>query len=309
MKEKIERNAIIIGAVVGLIMAIAGWLTYHFSKAEAMLLDGNFSFLGALATLLALKISSIKTKTSRTYPFGQFVYESLYSLFIGLVTIGVILASIAANVLKVVGYFQGERYPAIDTSFILIYTIVMVILCLGLAVFFWISNRRLSGNSPILGTYTMQSTIDGLLSVGAGGALIGFGFVSPSGTFGFFTQIGDAIVVLLLCLFVCFQPIKLIKDSFIEISGGALNDPDVVGKISSIVSTHIQNKEIAELFISKTGSAYLIVAFMKASFFTTYDAQELLRTKQVITQELVKDYGHATFELALAGNTTKLAES
>lgn len=309
MKEKIERNAIIIGVVVCLIMAIAGWLTYYFSKAEAMLLDGNFSFLGALATLLALKISSIKTKTSRTYPFGQFVYESLYSLFIGLVTAGVILASIAANVLKIVGYFQGEKYSTIDTSFIIIYTIVMVILCFGLAIFFWISNRRLSGNSPILGTYTMQSTIDGLLSVGAGGALIVFGFVSPNGTFGFLTQIGDAIVVLLLCLLVCFQPIKLIKDSFIEISGGALNDPTITGKISSVVSTYIQDKEIVELFISKTGSAYLVVAFIKARFFDTCDSEELLSIKQEVTQALVKDYGYATFELALAGNTTKPVES
>ena len=303
-KERIEQNAIIIGAVVGLIMAIAGWLTYHFSRAEAMLLDGNFSFIATLATLLALKISSIKTKTSRTYPFGQFVYESLYSLFIGLVTTGVILASIAANVLKIVGYFQGERYPTIDTFFILIYTIVMMILCFGLAVFFWISNRRLSGNSSILGAYTMQSIIDGLLSAGAGGTLGVFGLVSPNGTFEFLTQIGDAIVVLLLCLLVCFQPIKLIKDSFIEISGGALNDSAITGKISSVVSTYIQDKEIAEFFISKTGSAYLVVAFMEASFFSTHDSQELLSIKQEVTQALVKNYGYATFELALADNTT-----
>ena len=49
MKEKIERNAIIIGVVVCLIMAIAGWLTYYFSKSEAMFLDGNFSFLGGVS--------------------------------------------------------------------------------------------------------------------------------------------------------------------------------------------------------------------------------------------------------------------
>lgn len=155
----------------------------------------------------------------------------------------------------------------------------------------------------------MQSTIDGLLSVGAGGALIVFGLVSPNGTFGFLTQIGDAIVVLLLCLLVCFQPIKLIKDSFIEISGGALNDPTITGKISSVVSTYIQDKEIVEIFISKTGSAYLIVAFIKASFFDTCDSEELLSIKQEVTQVLVKDYGYATFELALAGNTTKPVES
>ena len=74
----------------------------------------------------------------------------------------------------------------------------------------------------------MQSAIDGLLSAGAGGALIVFGFVSPNGTFGFVTQIGDAIVVVLLCVLVFFQPIRLIKNSFIEISGGALNDSAIL---------------------------------------------------------------------------------
>ena len=150
----------------------------------------------------------------------------------------------------------------------------------------------------------MQSIIDGLLSAGAGSTLVVFGLVSPNGTFEFLTQIGDAIVVLLLCLLVCFQPIKLIKDSFIEISGGALNDSAITGKISSVISTYIQDKEIAELFISKTGSAYLVVAFMEASFFSTHDSQELLSIKQEVTQALVKNYGYATFELALADNTT-----
>lgn len=305
MKERIERNAIIAGAVIGLIMAVAGWLTYHFSGSEAILLDGNFSLIGALATLVALKISSIKTTKTRVYPFGQFVYESLYSIFIGLITAGVIVASIAASCEKIVGYLRGETYPAIETDTIIVYTILMMILCFGLALFFWISNRRLGGNSSILGAYTMQSTIDGLLSAGAGGGLMVFGLVAPNGTFGFLIQIGDAIVVLLLCLLVCWQPIRLIRDSFIELSGGALTDSAVTGKISSVVSTYIQDKEIADLFISKTGSSYLVVAFMQASFFDRFGGRELLSLKQEVTQALVAVYDHVAFELCLSGHPAK----
>ncbi|MCY3680778.1 MAG: cation transporter [Gemmatimonadetes bacterium] len=278
MNNRIERNAIITGVVVGMMMAAAGWLAYYLSGAEALLLDGNFSFIGVLATLLGLRISSIKKRTSKTYPFGKFVYEPTYSFFIGLLTVGVILAAVAGNVTKITKYFQGEQFPIIDTSVILVYTIVMVVLCFGLAVLFAYSNRRLKGNSTILGAYTVQSTIDGLLSAGAGGALILFGFASPDGTFGFLTQIGDALTVLLLCLLVMYQPIKLIKDSFIELSGGALNDPIVTDKIRSVVSEHIENTEIADLFISKTGSGYLVVAFMKAGFFGKHNSQKLLRS-------------------------------
>lgn len=303
MKERIEHNAIIVGAVIGLIMAGAGWLTYHFSGSEAILLDGKFSLIGALATLVALKISSIKTRKTRVYPFGQFVYESLYSMFIGLITAGVIVASIATSSEKIVGYLRGETYPAIDTDTILVYTILMTILCFGLAVFFRISNRRLGGNSSILRAYTMQSTIDGLLSAGAGGGLMVFGLVAAGGTFAFLIQIGDAIVVLLLCILVCWQPIKLVRDSFIELSGGALTDSAVAGRIRSVVSTYIRDKDIADLFISKTGSSYLVVAFMQASFFDSLGGRELLSLQRDVTQALVADYDYVAFELCLSGHS------
>lgn len=84
----------------------------------------------------------------------------------------------------------------------------------------------------------------------------------------------------------------------------AIRIDSATGKISSVISTYIQDKEIAELFISQTGSAYLVVAFMEASFFSTHDSQGLLSIKQEVTQALVKNYGYATLELALADNTT-----
>ena len=302
MNNRIERNAIVTGAVVGMMMAAAGWLGYYLSGAEVLLLDGNFSFIGALATLLALRISSIKATVSKTHPFGKFVYEPTYSLFIGLLTAGVILAAAAANATKIAHYLQGKRFATIDTSVIIVYTIVMVVLCFGLAALFGYSNRRLNGNSTILRAYTVQSTIDGLLSAGAGGALISFGFVSPVGDFGFLTQIGDAITVLLLCLLVMYQPIKLVKESFIEISGGALNDPMLTGKIRSVVSKYVESTEIGDLFVSKTGSQYLVVAFMKAGFFGMHDVQNLLSMKQEATRELETEFGYIAFELALAGD-------
>ena len=308
MNNRIEQVAIIIGAVVGMIMAAAGWIAYYLSGAEVLLLDGNFSFIGVLATLLALVISLIKAKATKTYPFGQFVYEPTYSLLIGLLTVGVVIAAVAGNVTKIIDYFQGARFPTIDTSVILVYTIVMVVLCFGLAALFAISNRRLKGRSTILGAYTVQSTIDGLLSAGAGGALIGFGFVPAVGAFGFLTQIGDAIVVVLLCLLVMYQPIKLVKDSFIEVSGGALNDPRVTDKIRSVVSTHIEDTETADLFISKTGSAYLVVAFMSAEFFSASDPLDLVSLKQEVKRELENEFGYVAFELTLAEDSNFGAE-
>ena len=300
MNNRIERVALVIGAVVGLFMAAAGWVAYYLSGAEVLLLDGNFSFVGVLATLLAVVISLIKTRTSRTYPFGQFVYEPIYSLFIGLLTVGVIVVAVAGNVTKMVDYLQGERFPAIDTSVILVYTVVMALLCFGLAGLFAFSNRRLKGSSTILGAYTVQSTIDGILSAVGGGALIGFGFVPVAGAFAFLNQIGDAIIVVALCVLVLYQPIKLVRDSFVEISGGAIGDRVVAGEIRFLVSAHIDEVEISDMFITKTGSSYLVVAFMNPGFFATRDGRELVGLKRDVKRELESRLGYVAFDLALA---------
>ncbi len=300
VNNRTEQVALVIGAVVGMVMAAGGWLAYYLSGAEALLLDGNFSFIGVLATLLAIVISLIKTRTSRTYPFGQFVYEPTYSLFIGLLTLGVIVVAVAGNATKIVDYFQGERFQAIDTSVILVYTVVMVVLCFGLAGLFAFSNRRLKGSSTILGAYTVQSTIDGLLSAAAGGALIGFGFVPAVGAFAFLTHIGDAIVVVALCVLVLYQPIKLVRDSFVEVSGGALGDRAVTGEIRSLVSAHIDETQISDMFITKTGSSYLVVAFMQPGFFVARNARELVRLKRDVKREMEARLGYVAFELALA---------
>ena len=300
MNSRTEQVALLIGAVVGMVMAAAGWVAYYLSGAEVLLLDGNFSFIGVLATLLAVFISLIKTRTSRTYPFGQFVFEPSYSLFIGLLTVGVIVVAVATNATKVVDYLQGERFPAIDTSVILVYTLVMTVLCFGLAGLFRYSNHRLRGSSTILGAYTVQATIDGILSAVGGGALLGFGFVPAVGAFAFLNQIGDSIIVVVLCVLVLYQPIKLVRDSFVEVSGGALNDRAVANEIRSIVSAHIDEEEISDLFISKTGSAYLVAAFMRPGFFVASSARELVRLKRDVKEELEARLGYVAFELALS---------
>ncbi len=161
----------------------------------------------------------------------------------------------------------------------------------------------------MLGAYTVQSVIDGLLSAGAGIALVLFSLVPSTGSFGFLTQIGDAIVVLILCFLVVAQPIKLIKNSFIELSGGALNDTTIKSKICSIILNQIQNEKIANIFISKTGSSYLVIAFMEASFFDIHSSQELLKIKRNITQNLAKNYTHIFFELVLAEDGMKKLET
>lgn len=79
--EKIEGRALVVGIIVNLIMAIAGWTTYYFSKSEAVLLDGNFSVIVSITTLIAMIIAKRKYIKTKNFPFGSYVYESFFVLF------------------------------------------------------------------------------------------------------------------------------------------------------------------------------------------------------------------------------------
>ena len=82
--DKIENKALRIGIFISLLMAIAGWITYYFSGSDAMLLDGNFSFISVFAGLVALIISNRKHRKTKNFPFGSYVYEALFVLIKGI---------------------------------------------------------------------------------------------------------------------------------------------------------------------------------------------------------------------------------
>ena len=72
--DRIEKRTLWITVIVNIIMAAAGWITYDLTGSQAMLLDGNFSFVLALATLIAIYISKIKHKKTKTFPFVSYAY-------------------------------------------------------------------------------------------------------------------------------------------------------------------------------------------------------------------------------------------
>lgn len=135
-KQLIERKALIVGAATNLFMAFAGWLGYYFSNSQALALDGNFSFVAFITVLLALRVSAIKLNQTTTFPFGQFAYESLFSLVKGLMIIGMLLMALIVNTERVFHYLAGDPVSALDTNVIFIYSIFMVLLCFSLAFYY-----------------------------------------------------------------------------------------------------------------------------------------------------------------------------
>jgi predicted Co/Zn/Cd cation transporter (cation efflux family) len=76
-QDLVEKRALSIGAATNLAMATIAWITYWYSNSEAILLDGNYSFIIFVGMGVALAVSRIKSQRTETFPLGQFFYCSV----------------------------------------------------------------------------------------------------------------------------------------------------------------------------------------------------------------------------------------
>ncbi|TVQ95469.1 MAG: cation transporter, partial [Spirochaetaceae bacterium] len=167
-QDMVERNALRLGAVGNLVMALAAWLTYYASNSEAILLDGNYSFIIFVGMLVALGIARVRSRRTATFPLGQYFYESLYGFIKGLMMIGVITMAVVTSVVRIVFYVVGStaNIPMLNPDPILYYALAMAVICFALSFFYRSRNARIGNQSIILSTDTRAAFVDGTLSLG-----------------------------------------------------------------------------------------------------------------------------------------------
>lgn len=300
MQQSIEIKALWVGVLLNLIMAIAGWYTYYLSYAEAILLDGNFSFVLCIGSLLALQIMRIKNRSSETFPYGLYFNEALYSLLKAMVVFGVIIMALTENSVKIFHYFNGQSIQVLVIGPIAVYSVLMSVLCFFLAWFYHRQNKKLRFFSSILEADSKASIIDGWLSVGMGIALFSTGFVKAGSDWQFLMYIGDALVVVTLCLLLMGQPMLQIKQSFIELVGGRLTDSDTTDSVNASIRHYLPEAGLVKRsFISKTGSHYLVVVYLRMDAVQQLHADKLKVAKDQIEGELREQLTYVLFELVL----------
>mgnify|MGYP006449311037 CR=1 FL=1 len=67
-QDRVEKRALTLGAAGNLTMAATAWMTYWFSNSEAILLDGNYSFIIFIGMGVTLAVSRIKSRQPKTFP-------------------------------------------------------------------------------------------------------------------------------------------------------------------------------------------------------------------------------------------------
>ena len=262
--DSIETSGLKIGVIVNFIMALAGWLAYSITNSEALLLDGNFSFISTLTTIGAIIIIKKRHTKTKLFPYGRYFFESFFTLFKGILILGLTITALFQNVIKIIDFANGESMDTLKTGPILIYMGLMLVLCFGVAFIYQSKNKSINYLSPILSVEAKSSKIDGYMTIAVGAALILTTIVPESSSFSFLLYIGDSIIVILMCLFLLKIPFQVIKHAFIEIGGGVLQDKETGELIDKIIHKLIPDGFVFDnRYVTKNGSSYLIIIYVK----------------------------------------------
>jgi divalent metal cation (Fe/Co/Zn/Cd) transporter len=307
-RDTVERHALRVGAAGNLLMAFAAWFTYYASNSEAILLDGNYSFIIFIGMLLALGIARIRSRRTATFPLGQYFYESLYGFIKGLMMIGVIIMAAVTSFVRVVFYLVGSRgnIPVLNPDPILFYALAMAGICFGLAVYYRSRNSRIGNQSTILSTDTRASFVDGALSLGIAVGVFFLRSAGSSGGASFVPYLADSIVTLILVVLLVSEPVHIVRDAVVELAGGTVQNREDREAIQAAVAEAVQDPFVLDSsYISKTGSRYLVVSTVTLNDDDneSIPVGSLERMRAGLRVQLAPAYPHLIVEFILRANS------
>ncbi|KRL39044.1 cation transporter [Liquorilactobacillus uvarum] len=237
--KKIEQNALVFSAFTNLIMAVAGVIAFHSTHIQAIFLDAYFSVIAMLSSFAAIFISHFSNKTTARFPHGLYILEPLYGVFKALFSLTITIIAVIGSVHAIAVYMTLGIGRRLELGPVLPYTLVMVAMSFSLAYYCRRNNQKIMNASTMLLAESKIAFMDGVLSVGVGlGILLAY-FLGKVQGFQFIMIIGDSIITLLLVALTIKEPIKLLYQSFIELSHGTVADKKINDDISRILQKRL----------------------------------------------------------------------
>lgn len=274
--------------VAYIIMGIVGIATFLFSNSEAVLIDGVFNFIPAFSMIIGIKISKLVTqKPTKSLPFGFAMYETLYTIFKGLMIFGVLVLAGSSNIMKIYDYLTTGAYEPIKGEFIVYYSILMVIIC-G-SVYFYLKSKcnKTDNRSIMLQTEKIAVFQNTIIS-----AAIGLVFFLVGHLKGTFVEpilpIADAIIVLALCFLLFNDPLIILKNAFNELIIKDVHH-DMRDKITEYI-TPLLNKDykLNYVSISRLGRTYYFM-FLINPLKSNLPLQEIEEIQQKIKNRVKEE--------------------
>ena len=214
-----EQRALSVNKWANLFMGACGVAGSLASRSDALMVDGLYSGVNFLSAIIAIRVSQrVGRAPDRSRPWGYALEESLYVTFRSLVLVGILLFAAFGSAAKITTFLTGGPVPELVFGPIVVYSVAMVIICTGLAIYFRHVYVRTGRTSSILEAETRSAIVDGAITFGTGAALISLPFLNDT-PLAPIVPIGDAIVVLVMTLIIVWQPLGLFRNALAELAG------------------------------------------------------------------------------------------
>lgn len=259
---KIEQRALSLGKWGNLFMGCCGVFAAWLSNSQALLVDGLFSLVGFTAAVVGAKVSlSSRLPPDERRPIGYAADESLFVTFRALSLLGLLAFASLNAIFTIVNYAKGGAVDELRYGVILIYFALIGTICGLLAFNHYRAWKHTGATSHVLRLEAKAALFDGLLTLAAGAGLSVMPFLEST-RFGWVTPIGDAIIVLLLCLLVAGRYYKDFKKGIEELAG-VTADTEHVSVASRIAKSVIEGMSghLIDLSVLRSGRTFQVQVY------------------------------------------------
>lgn len=294
--KTVEKNALIVSAIVNFLMGIAGITIFFITDMQALFLDGFFSLIAGFSTVLAIIFSKISKKKNSSYPTGMYFLEPFYGVLKSILIFVLLIVSVLESSISAYNYFHYKIGSSINISIVLPYTLIMLVMSFGLFIFNKKQNKKTNNTSTMLTAETKSNLIDSLISCGICFLIFILLFISKTGKLGFLHYTGDFFITMLLVIVSIKEPINLLILSIREISGATVKDKEIKKKVRKIISKAIKEEDLDNKFeVYKIGMHIRVVILL-----TEYIDQNLMaKLKTEAIKEIKETFNSVTIEFVI----------
>lgn len=283
-KQREERAVrfIIIGNIIA---TLAGLWAYVATGSQALFLDAFYSGVALLSSIAAYVMAKASKVQTRHYPDGLHFLEPLYAVLKSLLVLILLVFSAYSVSVEAWDYFAHGKGQPLNIAPIIPYAVAMVIECFFFAFYTYSQNKKMNFTSTILSAESKTCYVDGLQSLGIGIAALIIYFIDIDGKLGFLHYTGDFFITIVLAICSVKEPIQVLKNGFLELTGGTTDDEELETAVKQAVQKYCENSvSVQQVRVVKTG------VYITVYLYTADSNAPSMREK--ILRELNTKYDH-----------------
>lgn len=252
-KQREERAVrfIIIGNIIA---TLAGVWAFVTTGSQALFLDAFYSGVALLSSVAAYIMAKASKVQTHHYPDGLHFLEPLYAVLKSLLVLVLLVFSAYSVSIEAWDYFIHGKGQPLNIAPIIPYAVAMVIECFFFAFFTYSQNRKMNFTSTILSAESKTCYVDGLQSLGIGIAALVIYWIDIDGKLGFLHYTGDFFITIVLAICSVKEPVQILKNGFLELTGGTTDDDALETTVHQVVEKYCENKtSVHQVRVVKTG--------------------------------------------------------